>query len=137
MEIEGGHICFYPSKNCFEAHCGNPDHGRCVLTRGNGYRHLRAASSADLAPLKKGGRPLGFLVAWLSKSFVATTRAEHWSLEMMMSDLVLRTIGRLTLQDSLDGRNLATRERPRDLGEESEPESLGGYEPLVDESALE
>jgi hypothetical protein len=79
---------------------------------------------------------LGFLVAWLSKSFVATTRAEHWSLEMMMSDLILRTIGRLTLQDSLDGRNLATRERPRDLGEESEPESLDGYEPLAGESAL-
>jgi hypothetical protein len=135
MEIEGGRICSYPSKNCFEAHCGNPDHWRCVLTRGNGYRHLGAASSSGLAPLKKGGRPLGFLVAWLSKSFVAT-RAQHWSLDVMMSDHILRSIGRLTLTDSLDGQNLATRERRKDLGEESEPESLGGYEPLGDKSAL-
>ena len=39
--VHGGKISYYPSKNSFEAVCGNKDHKRCVLTRTSKGRAAR------------------------------------------------------------------------------------------------
>jgi hypothetical protein len=130
FEFEGGSITYYASKNCFEAHCGNTEHGRCVLTR-HGQR-----LADDEAPLrfskttKKpiGGRPLGFLMAWLSASHDCT-RDEHWSRGLCDFDLDTRVLLRAELSLSDVGQALSGYERPKDdgSGEQSEPETLEGY----------
>eukprot|EP00971_Amphidinium_carterae_P021778 429624-Amphidinium_carterae.3 len=68
-----GKISYYVSKQAFEAqctlpcHCGGP---RCVITRGN---RLKAVKGGQ----KGGGRPLGFLVAWLQAAESHSSRDNH------------------------------------------------------------
>jgi hypothetical protein len=65
--INGGKIVYYRQQRFIEIHCGNPKHGKCVLTRkmyGN-----------PLFPAQ--GRPLGLAAYWLSLSPLGDKDA-HW-----------------------------------------------------------
>jgi hypothetical protein len=123
--LDDGWIAFYSSKDCFEAHCLNPNHGRCVMTRGAGA--LGQSSTYTGPPV--GGRPLGFLLVWLANSHQAT-RDEHWSVEAMSTCLEERSVHRVLLADSAEGRELLAKERLWDPERElEEPLTLAGYLP--------
>ena len=54
LEVDGGLITYYATKNIFVATCRNESHGKCSLTR------------SALPGRRRGqGRPLGLLKAWL------------------------------------------------------------------------
>eukprot|EP00971_Amphidinium_carterae_P143266 2838343-Amphidinium_carterae.1 len=58
-KLEGGRIHFHHSKQSFEAWCSQ--HKGCSLSRTQ-----KARKKAKTGGLPQGGRPLGFLAAWLS-----------------------------------------------------------------------
>lgn len=117
-----GKITFYESKGgAFEAICRNPAHGKCVLTRG--ARGKPGASSSTSAP--RGGRPLGFLAAWLAKGDAAS-KEEHWSDVCIRPSLAARQAGREFVRSALHGEALMARERPAVPGEPPEPPTLDG-----------
>jgi hypothetical protein len=68
--VPGGKITIDLTKNIAEAVCGNPAHGKCVLTR--------SLSASENVRRYGQGRPLGLLMGWLSKGRVAATKADHW-----------------------------------------------------------
>eukprot|EP00971_Amphidinium_carterae_P344747 6485336-Amphidinium_carterae.1 len=122
-----GRISFYLSKQAFEAVCTNPSHSfpghRCVLTRGNKSKAVKGARRA-------GGRPLGFLVAWLKSSTCFPTKADHRNVANMQFSLADRQAGRGHLMTSAVGVALAAYERAHDEnidGADLEPASLAGY----------
>lgn len=116
-----GKIAFYESKSQFEVVCRNPAHGKCVLTRTSRSK----ARSVGQAPA--GGRPLGFLAAWLDRGDVAD-KAAHWSPEVLRSSKAARSAGRAYIKDAAQGLALLAYERPKAAeGEESEPDDVGAY----------
>lgn len=119
MYVPGGSISFYSSKMAFEAVCDNPAHGRCVVTRT--CRGKKKAGDA----FARGGRPLGFLGAWLGAGEACATKTDHW----LQFDRPLdeRTLVRQRMLEVASGKTLASHERPREVGEPEEPESLAGY----------
>lgn len=119
--VPGGSISFYASKMAYQAVCENREHARCVLTRTCHPRGLTAAG------LPKGGRPVGFLVAWLSHSEQCATKADHWSPERLDNPLALRAALRDRIAATPSGRHLLSFERPLVPGETAEPEELDGY----------
>lgn len=115
-----GRITFYESKGVFEAVCRNPLHGKCVLTRTS---RCRAGTEGSETPL--GGRPLGFLAAWLLKAEVGS-KAEHWEPERMHNTLEERQAGRQVIRDAENGEALFAKERARGATEPEEPVYLDG-----------
>jgi hypothetical protein len=120
LEVRGGVISYYSSKNTFEAKCNNPAHGSCVLSRKGS-----SASSSSTASIK-GGRPLGILMAWLSVNDCAT-KEEHWQRENLYRPLLERQFERYEAMCMPGGLELAAFERDKLPGEDSEPEDLTGY----------
>lgn len=119
MQGYGGSISFYPSKQAFEAVCDNRGHGRCVATR--------TCRGKGKGPdgFRRGGRPVGFLAAWLKAGEHVASKEEHWLL--FDNPVAERMALRRELSETEAGRMLASRERPRDEGEPEEPLSLEGY----------
>lgn len=72
VEMPGGSVSFYESKQAFQAVCEHRGHGRCVATRTRNSRGL----TSDGFPM--GGRPVGFLAAWLQRGEHCLTKAAHW-----------------------------------------------------------
>ena len=121
IAVEGGRISFYKDGR-FEAVCSNPAHGKCVATRS--CKVVKWSPTG--VPL--GGRPCGWMAAWLSAGVALNTREEHRSSDVENIPYDLRALGRTILQLEPAGADLLLRERQchKDLGEESEPETLDG-----------
>lgn len=121
VHIHEGRISYYPSKKSFEAVCGNADHGKCVLTRRN------TASAAGSRSAPRGGRPLGFLCAWLSESH-QPDKAAHWNFHALESlGHEDRLVHRTMLWAAEGGPELVSFERDLAAGEAEEPLTLDGY----------
>ena len=117
-----GRIVYYCTPQArFEAVCGNPLHGRCVLTRSSNAK----PGGSDVAP--RGGRLCGFLAAWLSKSGDVATKAEHWSHAVMASSYDERLAARAAIAAAEGGADLLANERGAFPGEGDEPPTLDGY----------
>lgn len=116
-----GKISYYESKKVFEATCRNPAHGKCVLTRTCNARGVVAETGAP-----RGGRPVGFLAAWLLKSGRAGSKAEHWSPPFLKSSLAERQTARDSVERKDNGPAMLLKERPTADGEPSEPPTLDG-----------
>ena len=110
---EGGRLCYYTSKEAFTAECGNPDHGRCVLTRTSRGR-LKSGRMV-------GGRPLGYMCAWLLNNH-QPEKAGHWPRGGLIFDREERQAARGLLEGFPGGQALCERERPQVQGEPDEPE---------------
>lgn len=122
VAMPGGTVSYYPSKAAFEAVCENAAHGRCVLTRSCRSRGVTAAG------LPKGGRPVGFLAAWLGHAESTPTKAAHWGAACLRNSLEARQVVRGAIVDSGEAGKLLTRcERALADGEPPEPPSLEGY----------
>lgn len=117
VEFPCGKITYWSSKGVFEAICRNPAHGKCVLTR---------SAKARRNTEQRGGRPLGFLAAWLLKAEQAADKTEHWSQEFMHSSLEDRVAGRTYIAVSDNGEDLLSKERAPVPNEPEEPLSLDG-----------
>lgn len=117
-----GKISYYASKQAFEAICRNPRHGTCVLTRA---ARAKAGKSGERFP---GGRPIGFMAAWLQQGQVASKQA-HWAPEVLEASHAARRAGRRFVKDAHNGPQLLGFERPKmvDAGENFEPEDLAPY----------
>ena len=110
----GGRISFYPSKGVFQASCNNPAHGRCVLTR-----------SCRAKGFRQGGRPLGFLAAWLDDNG-QPSKQEHWAFANLKLTREDRLAQRWLIQGDSLKATLLVHERSREDGEDEEPETLEG-----------
>ena len=123
MHVPGGSISYYPSKAAFEAVCDNPRHGRCVVTRtsrtGGGVRRQAAA----------GGRPVGFLAAWLGAGQDLPDKDAHWSMACFDQSHEQRTALRSQIAGTPSGRTLLASEREVAVGEDPEPVDLRPYLP--------
>jgi hypothetical protein len=75
MIVPGGVIKYYPSKGDFEAVCNSAGHptatARCVITR--------QCSSYKIGEriFRKGGRPIGLMIAWLARGCTCIDRQNH------------------------------------------------------------
>lgn len=122
LQVPGGSISFYESKQAFEAVCDRREHGRCVVTR---TRHGRAMG-ADGFP--KSGRPVGFLAAWLGAGEHLQTKQQHWAQECFVRPYEERANVRAHIEAcGPSGRLLLECERTRGDGEGAEPVYLEGY----------
>lgn len=118
-QVVGGRISFYESKGAFEAVCEHPLHGKCVATRTQKSNDMLANG------WPKGGRPVGFLAAWLHKGSTCDTKEGHWA--AFHSPEELRLQFRSEIAATLAGAALLACERPRVAGEPDEPPTLEGY----------
>lgn len=124
LQTLGGSIAFYPSKNAFEAVCEQKGHGRCVLTRTQ--KGKRNSATGKMC----GGRPVGFLAAWLAQGEHLVTKGQHWEKDKLERPLAERAALREEIAASGDaGRRLLACERPQEEGEPAEPDSLVGLLP--------
>eukprot|EP00971_Amphidinium_carterae_P348477 6490510-Amphidinium_carterae.1 len=118
-----GKIAFYEGKSVFEGHCGNPSHGKCVLTRTSRGRKPKGHL------VSVAGRPLGFMKAWIDAGLALPSKEAHWDKDMWIRDLseqATRLAARQTVQNAEGGPLLLSKERPLDAGEADEPPSLLG-----------
>ena len=116
---DGSWIAFYKSKNTFEAHCPNDNHVSCVLSRSNTDWFTFADGS------KGGGRPLGFMMAWLSMSSVAD-KHDHWADECFQWSKDERETHRILLCTAPGADELLQYEFGGDTG--LEPDSVEPYQ---------
>lgn len=121
VHMPGGCIAFYESKRIFQATCDNKAHGQCKLTR---TCNSQAAGSHG-AP--RGGRPVGFLAAWLAHGEHLGSKADHWERAAMESTRQERLELRQRLGDIPSGRLLLSFERTLHEGEPEEHDDLGVY----------
>lgn len=122
LQVPGGSISFYPSKNAFEAVCEHRGHGRCVLTRTRNPKRNTGALGAA------GGRPVGLMAAWLGCGEGLPTKDAHWKQEALERPLAERASVRAQIEACGDsGRHLLSFERPLESGEPVEPVTLEGY----------
>ena len=91
VEVDGGFIAYY-SKGVFEANCKT--HDSCVVSRTVSNLTDRSLGRP------RGGRPLGVMVAWLSKHRCAT-KADHWDYPNFCVPHEERLLARLSLQAGL------------------------------------
>ena len=112
--VPGGRISWYASKNAFEAVCSNRRHGKCVMTR------TAAGSAGSSTTPSVGGRPCGFLAAWLANSEHTVTKASHWGIDCQLSPLDVRAAARERLKALPNGTELLSMERPTSAGEPEE-----------------
>lgn len=120
FHLIGGSISDYSSKSAFEAVCDHKGHGRCVLTRTSRARGVTPAG------FPRGGRPVGFLAAWLSHSGECESKADHWRPDRLKGSHELRLSLRNQIAQTPAGRVLLSCERPLIEGEGPEPPSLDG-----------
>lgn len=120
VQVPGGSISYYASKSAFQAVCEASAHGRCVLTR-----TCRAKGSGPGAR-PKGGRPVGFLAAWLGHAEACAGKEQHWDPACFANSVETRADLRQRLARLESGRLLMSFERPRVPGEPEEPEDLAG-----------
>lgn len=124
FQVPGGSIAYYESKRSFEAVCDNPSHGRCVVTRTKNHR----GQTPDGHP--KGGRPVGFLAAWLARGSNVESKAQHWDAPQFEIPAEERAAVRATIAASGEsGRFLLGLERAQAPGEPEEPSTVDGYRP--------
>lgn len=118
-----GSISYYPSKGAFEAVCLNKAHGRCVLTRTARAKRDRAGR------MVKGGRPVGWMAAWLLAGEDQPDKESHWLAENFRRPFAERAELRRQIGGLPSGRLLLAQERPCVEGEGPEPEDLCDYLP--------
>ena len=81
----------------------------------------------------RGGRPCGFLAAWLEAADGALEgdrkagKKMHMDLAFRAQPLEAREAMRQELKQTAEGRALLSKERPKESGENSEPEDLDAY----------
>eukprot|EP00959_Pyramimonas_sp_CCMP1952_P171074 3574524-Pyramimonas_sp.AAC.1 len=115
--VPGGSIRYYETGNRIEYVCGNPLHGKCVLTR----QVNEGARPAQ-------GRPNGLGVAWLALGPHCSKHQHHPKAKDPMGwpTRSQRQAGRDYLKgldsDLPEAAALLRAERPKRSGEESEPE---------------
>ena len=110
LEVDGGLITFYATKNIFVATCRNELHGKCSLTR------------SALPGRRKGqGRPLGLLKAWLCIGQDLDSKEAHWSAETW-PNFEARSYHRELLEALPGSFELLESERPQEPGEGAEPD---------------
>ena len=112
VQVDGGFLTFYGNKQVFTATCGNPRHGRCVLSR-----------TAEPGKRRQQGRPLGLLTAWLFVGKDLESKADHWN-RALWPNAALRSQHRELLADVEGADALFDCERPREPGEGPEPEQV-------------
>lgn len=118
--VYGGSVSYYPSKNAFEAVCADPEQGRCVLTR------TAKGKAGGGGNIPRGGRPIGFLAAWLSAGQDCATKEGHWKRERLERRHAERSALRRLIAETPDGVRLLSYERPQAPGEDAEPADLRG-----------
>lgn len=118
--VPGGSISYYTSKGAFQAVCDAPGHGRCVLTR------TAKAKKIGLAGEDLGGRPVGFLAAWLARGVHCSTKEEHWAPDNLQQSQEVRATIRDQIRQTDGGVALLQWERPRGPEEPDEPTTLEG-----------
>ena len=97
--LPGGSLCYYESKNCIQAVCGNTFHDSWVLTR------------TCSAAAKMQGAPVGFLTAFLEASGGPIDKAGHWALiPEILLDLEWRRAARDRCIACINGRQLVLKE---------------------------
>lgn len=121
LQVPGGSVAYYASKQAFEAVCDNPAHGRCVVTRTARGRGVTAAGGP------KGGRPIGFLCAWLARGQELARKEDHWQPAVFETPQEERAHWRSMAARLESGRSLLDQERPAVEGEPAEPATLEGY----------
>ena len=122
VELPGqGKITYYRKSGNFVAKCANRLHGKCELTR-----------TTSAAPQKGrlftiGGRPLGFMAAWLARGCDCVDKPAHWQHANFDNSLVARQEARAALGRTAQGRALLQQERDLAPGEPEEPLDLTPY----------
>lgn len=121
--LEHGVVQYYTSNGNFQATCWAHSNERCTLTRKGDVagKHNRGTRSI--------GRPLGFMVAWLSCGVGCDHKAEHRSSEHLQrlggpDERAFRLQCRQALADLPNGPALLAKERPAVEGEGDEPDSV-------------
>eukprot|EP00959_Pyramimonas_sp_CCMP1952_P129530 2708524-Pyramimonas_sp.AAC.1 len=112
VRIHGGRLCYYSQYTNFEAVCGNPDHGRCVMRRAP----KKKFDGPDGVP--RGGRPVGFMAAWLSLSHEVDSRAAHKDTDYLrerLASLDVREAQRNLVSLHGDAEGLFAKEREQDV----------------------
>eukprot|EP00971_Amphidinium_carterae_P262010 5197117-Amphidinium_carterae.2 len=116
-----GKIAFHYSKMGFEAQCSR--HKNCNLSR----TALAKGKKKNLFGWPLGGRPVGFLAAWLS-DVEPNTKEEHKNLARLCGyTLASRTAARDHVASLPDGTQLLSYERKQEAKEPAEPNELDGY----------
>ena len=122
LDIPGqGRITWYRGSGTFVAKCRNPTHGKCELTRTDSGEPQ--AKRYGLV----GGRPLGFLAAWLRQGAACEDKPAHWMYGTFDNSYAVREECRRALKLSVQGRALLRKERPQADGESEEPENVFAY----------
>ena len=115
LELPGGTIKYYATDGRFEAACCNPTHGSCVLSRNNRHRS------------RMGGRPCGFMAAWLAAGAAYEDKETHWqAIQEIEDDLASRTAAREEIVGMDGGLALLAGERASAEGIRSEPATSRG-----------
>ena len=111
LDWSNGVISYYHTKRIFTATCGNPDHGKCTLTR-------TACEGRNPAQ----GRPLGLMKCWLEMGLLLPSKEDHWHKEAWptMAD---RQEARHSMLADPRWMPLLEFERPQRAGEGQEPDS--------------
>ena len=117
----GGRIAYHLSNEAFEAHCDNPAHGHCVMTR---TAKGRVSNTGETV----AGRPLGFLSAWLQMGRDCPDKANHWSKAAWSANLTheARVAAREAFKRRAGAELMLAVERPVQEGEPEEPLTLKG-----------
>ena len=113
--VDVGEIKYYSRARRFSAFCNQMSHGdRCRRER---------TANASRSGIGGQGRPLGYLVAWLSRGHQHETQQEHMNCEDCEVAISLedRSAARERLQQTLGFEGLFAGERPRRDGEDDEP----------------
>lgn len=118
--VDGGSITYYESNDNFEARCHAHFESRCTLTR------AAAANRSTLATGARGGRPLGFLAAWLSVGHACADKKAHKERASVArigaaTGHDIRKACRRSLADVIGADILLQHERAPAAGEEEEP----------------
>eukprot|EP00971_Amphidinium_carterae_P291983 5796253-Amphidinium_carterae.3 len=117
-----GKISYHESKRSFEAVCRL--HKGCVLTRSADGRKVKGHAE------KVGGRPLGFLMAWLEQAEHTSTKAEHWCTTTFNFTYAQRVVARQRLEGFTGATDLLQYEkRKQSVADPDEPLSLLGIYP--------
>jgi len=104
------HIAYYHRPKQFYAVCLHAGHDRCRLTRTSNPSARSAAS----------GRPLGYLMSWLSQAHLYSTADEHH--HQCFPSFSDRRTARLELHAIPEAASLFAMERPKGDALDSEPE---------------
>jgi hypothetical protein len=113
-----GRIVHYSSNRSFVAYCGNPAHGRCVLTRSSGLFS---------EPNARGRRPLGIMATWLAFAEHCPDKGSHWDWAELPFMHEERTEQRQMLMATPCGPLLSVFERGKRGEEPDEPLDLAEY----------